>query len=341
MKNNEKISLGNYIIKKEDLYKDIFSACEKIFIQENFDKDNLKKIIIIEDSDKSDFYDICINYFKKEVQFYKSENIFVHGAAIYAYQKGKKPGNSNLQLKLSRINNYSLRKQIFKRNGLTFRKNLKINRNLNGDNLDSNIKEQHNIDKNNEEDYQNHILNDKIDKLDEKVEKMYKTTNNRLSEYDQEFKKNQENIQKLNEETIELKRNNKNLEDILCKLIESNEETKRHNLIFEEFMIKTFSKCFEKNENLEENIMSLTDGFNKKFDYLNEKYLKMEKYLNEKTNDFQNKIENIEDNFNIQNNNNKKGKYIKQSIVAKNLENDREIYGNQNKKSKKTLKNIK
>ena len=89
--NDEKIiNLNNNIqIKKTDLYKDLFDNCKKLLKNVELDKNDLKKIIIIGNSDFED-KDICEYYFNCEVIFLKNEDAFVNGAVKYAKNYCKK-----------------------------------------------------------------------------------------------------------------------------------------------------------------------------------------------------------------------------------------------------------
>ena len=318
--NNEKIiNLNNGIqIKKIDLYKDLFDNCKKLLNKVNLHKKDIKKIIIIGNSEFKD-KDICEYYFNCEVIFSKNEEAFVNGATKYAKKYEQNNNNLNTYRKSNIINEYI-------NSGNNYLERIRNSSNTQRPNklfsTDNEINESIRDIKEN---------NSKIDKLFEKVtetnsnlEKILKKLSEDNIKSKKSFEENKNHNSTVDSILVELL-HNKNKNDEIIKQLSDNtlQNTKAIKIInehnskmeskFEQHFAKinellnnvrkSNEKLNEKYKNMEEQYLNITDGFNKKFKEIDEK-------LNDIKEDFNTKI----NGFNMT----KK----KETITAKNTENN-------------------
>jgi hypothetical protein len=350
--NDEKIiNLNdNKQIKKTDLYKDLFDNCKKLLKNVRLDKNNLKKIIIIGNSDFED-KDICEYYFNCEVIFLKNEDAFVNGAVKYAKNYYKKKNNeqmynlntfrrSNVQYDIDKKNNffdkirntYSIRE--IKKN------NLNINKLFESD-ISEKIKENDlkSTESINEIKAHNSKVDDILEKLRENDFKNKESINeikDHNSKVDDILEKLRENDFKNKESINEIKTHNSKVDDILEKLIENHfknkesiNEIKAHN-----------SKVDDILEKLRENDKEIRDRnikMEEKFEKILKNVQEINEKLNEKYRDIEEKFMNTTDGFNDQ------IKEINKKIDLKSKEFENTINSKLNKNNKKIdekLKNI-
>ena len=340
--NDEKIiNLNdNKQIKKTDLYKDLFDNCKKLLKNVRLDKNNLKKIIIIGNSDFED-KDICEYYFNCEVIFLKNEDAFVNGAVKYAKKIYKKKNNeqmynlntfrrSNVQFDIEKKNNFF--DKI--RNTYSIRENnLNINKLFESD------------------------ISEKIKENDLKSTESINEIKAHNSKVDDILEKLRENDFKNKESINEIKTHNSKVDDILEKLRENDKEIRDRNIKMEEKFEKILKNVQEINEKLnekyrdiEEKFMNTTDGFNDQIKEINKKIdlknKEFENTINSKINKNNKKIDEklkniiLEINDKIQNIQEKTNKGFilnnkKEKIIAKDLSENNQNYDN-NKQNFKT-----
>ncbi len=346
--NDEKIiNLNdNKQIKKTDLYKDLFDNCKKLLKNVRLDKNNLKKIIIIGNSDFED-KDICEYYFNCEVIFLKNEDAFVNGAVKYAKKIYKKKNNeqmynlntfrrSNVQFDIEKKNNFF--DKI--RNTYSIRENnLNINKLFESD------------------------ISEKIKENDLKSTESINEIKDHNSKVDDILEKLRENDFKNKESINEIKTHNSKVDDILEKLRENDKEIRDRNIKMEKKFEKILKNVQEINEKLNENyrdieekFMNTTDGFNDQIKEINKKIdLKNKEFentinskLNKNNKKIDEKLKNIILEFNdkIQNIQEKTNKRFilnnkKEKIIAKDLSENNQNYDNNKQNFKTDSKKIK
>ena len=317
--NNEKIiNLNNGIqIKKIDLYKDLFDNCKKLLNKVNLHKKDIKKIIIIGNSEFKD-KDICEYYFNCEVIFSKNEEAFVNGATKYAKKHEQNNNNLNTYRKsyitnelINRGNNYLERirnSSNTQRPNKLFSTDNEINESI------KDIKEN----------------NSKIDKLFEKVtetnsnlEKILKKLSEDNIKSKKSFEENKNHNSTVDSILIELL-HNKNKNDEIIKQLSDNtlQNTQAIKIINEHNskMESKFEQHFAKINELLNNVRKSNEKLNEKYKNMEEQYLNTTDGFNKKFKEIDEKLNDIKEDFNIKINGFNMTKK-KETITAKNIEN--------------------
>ena len=317
--NNEKIiNLNNGIqIKKIDLYKDLFDNCKKLLNKVNLHKKDIKKIIIIGNSEFKD-KDICEYYFNCEVIFSKNEEAFVNGATKYA--KKYEQNNNNLN---------------------TYRKSYITNKLINsGNNYLERIRNSSNTQRPNKLFSTDNEINEsikdikennsKIDKLFEKVtetnsnlEKILKKLSEDNIKSKKSFEENKNHNSTVDSILVELL-HNKNKNDEIIKQLSDNtfQNTQAIKIINEHNskMESKFEQHFAKINELLNNVRKSNEKLNEKYKNMEEQYLNTTDGFNKKFKEIDEKLNDIKEDFNIKINGFNMTKK-KETITAKNIEN--------------------